>query len=88
MSTADIVVKNPRTGAEIRLLSTEGDVEIYFANEKRWNMVFRWRDGTALFKTSSATPEILKVAFALASILGAEITDDDGGAIKGVKGER
>ena len=82
MSTADNVVKNPRTGAEIRVPGNEGDVEMYFEGDKQWNMVFRWREGTVLFKNGSEEPEVLSVAHKLASIVGGEIRSDGGEVYK------
>jgi hypothetical protein len=77
-----VTVTNPKTGAEVSILSGDGDVEVYFPAERVWHLVFRWRGGSPSF-TVKFTPGDLShpawaTAVALASRLGAIISGERG----------
>ena len=78
-NAAGNVVKNPKTGAEIRVPGNDGDVDFYFKDLNRWIKVFSWFEGVVLFKaTGNCSEEVLHVAFALAKLLDADVTDEEG----------
>ena len=74
--------KNPKTGAEISILSGDGDVEVYFPAEQMWHLVFRWRGGkpsfTVKFTLGDLTHPAWATAVALASCLGVLIRGEKG----------
>ena len=77
-----LTARNPSTGAEVSILSGDGDVEVYFPAEDVWHLIFRWRAGGAAF-TVKFTPGDLShpawaTAVALASRLGAVISGEKG----------
>ncbi len=75
-------ITNPRTGEVISLPRQDGDLEVYFADERIWRPVFRWSGGAAhvkaAFDPGDSSDPVWVVAVALASRLGAVIRGEEG----------
>jgi len=73
---------NPRTGEVISIPRQDGDLEVYFADERIWRPAFRWSGGAAHVKAGLAPGDsshpVWVVAVTLASRLGAVIRGDEG----------
>jgi hypothetical protein len=74
-------ITNPKTGEQISFPISEGDAEVYFPDQKAWHLVFRWRDGSAIFtariRPGGGSP-VWVAAAALAAHLLAVIRGDEG----------
>jgi hypothetical protein len=83
-SKAADTLTNPKTGEVLRIPRREGDVEVYFPDERAWYGVFRWFDGAAhfnaRFEPGDRFDPVWAAAAALASRMGAAIRGDDGEA--------
>ncbi|MCW1885235.1 hypothetical protein OKA04_10890 [Luteolibacter flavescens] len=75
-------ITNPATGEVIRLRASEGDAEVFFPDQDRWHLVFRWRGNSAAFDARLAETDhpVWEAAVALATALGAIIRGDEGEA--------
>ena len=75
-------ITNPKTGEIISMSSREGDAEVFFTQDDRWQFVFRWRGDSAVFAARFDPIEpshpVWAAAVGLASHLGAKIRGDDG----------
>ena len=83
IATGNWTVRNPRTGAEVMILDTGGDVEIFFETEKQWVRVFRWCEDGASFTSRNVNMKdpadpVRNAAMKLAAVLSARVTDDEG----------
>jgi hypothetical protein len=72
----------PNTGKVLSIPHCEGDAEIYFPDNQKWEAVFAWFNGSATFKADIALEHlpnpIWTAAVALALRLEAVIRGDDG----------
>jgi len=75
-------IANPKTGEVISLPRRDGDVEVYFPDERTWRAAFRWFEGAAhvnaRFEPRDSSHPVWIAAVALASHLRAAIRGDDG----------
>ena len=78
INAAASVIKNPKTGAEIRIPGDDGDVDFYFKDTKQWLKVFSWYDGEVVFRATGKGSAVLQAAFDLAESLEADVTDEEG----------
>jgi hypothetical protein len=66
----------------IRIRATEGDAEVWFSRDGRWNWAFRWQEGSvafpARFEPGDASHPVWAAAVKLASRLSAVIRGDEG----------
>ncbi|HWY30674.1 MAG TPA: hypothetical protein VNX46_07980, partial [Candidatus Acidoferrum sp.] len=73
---------NPKTGEVINIMAGDGDVEVYFPDERVWHQVFRWGRGSAKFtvkfKLGDLSQPAWVAAVALASRLGVAIRGENG----------
>jgi hypothetical protein len=75
--------KNPKTGAEVCILSGDGNVEVYFPAERVWHLVFRWSGGRPSFTVKFTPGDLSHPAWAAAVALASSL----GVVIRGEKGE-
>lgn len=75
--------RNPKTGAEVSILSGDGDVEVYFPADRVWHLVFRWRAGRPSFIVKFKPGDLSHPAWAAAVALASRL----GVVIRGEKGE-
>ena len=78
VNAAASVMKNPKTGAELRVPGNAGDVEYFFEDTNQWIKVFSWHDGAVVFRATGKGNAVLQAAFEIAESLGAEVTDEEG----------
>ncbi|MCG8613289.1 MAG: hypothetical protein MI864_22490 [Pseudomonadales bacterium] len=81
INNEDIVMTNPQSGQEIRLVCAPGAAEVYFREQSCWHRVFSF-SGNASFRAPSdwedPSSPIRQVTFKLARLLGASVTGDEG----------
>lgn len=65
--------RNPATGAEISVLSGDGDVEVYFPSEKVWHLVFRFRRGRPSFTVNFTLGDSAHPTWAAATALASRL---------------
>src|SRR5690349_7597148 len=61
-----VLARNPRTGAEVKVPGTPGDVEMYFEDEKEWIKIFHWADGSISFDAQDVPAQVWRIVVELA----------------------
>jgi len=80
--SSDHMITNPESGEVISVPRNEGDVAVYFSEDKTWRPTFYWFNGRISFKAmllpDNTSDPSWQAAIALASRLDAIIRGDEG----------